>query len=68
MDQPTVVAQLVITMDSSGQLSITGPIDNKMLAYGMLEIAKEVVCEHGKKAQQRIQLAPAAMADLLKRQ
>jgi hypothetical protein len=66
MPQPNIVAQLSITMDDQGQLSVTGPIDNKMLAYGMLELAKEVVCERGKEAERRIKLAPASMAGMLK--
>jgi hypothetical protein len=65
---PNVVAQLAIILDDRGQLSVTGPIDNKMLAYGMLELAKDVIYERGKEAERRIKLAPASMAGMLKQQ
>lgn len=35
--------QLIITMTTDGQIRLTGPLDNKILCYGMLEAAKEIV-------------------------
>ena len=35
--------ELKITMSPSGQVQVTGPIQNKMLCYGMLEAAKDAV-------------------------
>ena len=29
----------------TGQLSVNGPIDNAMLAYGMLEMARDLIAE-----------------------
>lgn len=37
---------LTITINEQGQLNVSGPINNKLLAYGMLELAKECVAEH----------------------
>jgi hypothetical protein len=30
-------------MDQSGHVSVSGPLENKVLMYGLLELAKEVV-------------------------
>jgi hypothetical protein len=38
-----VGVQLVITLQPGGQMSVTGPIGNKMLCYGMLECARDVI-------------------------
>lgn len=36
--------QIVITLDrATGQLNVTGPLTDKVLSYGMLEMAKEIV-------------------------
>ena len=37
---------ITITMRTNGMLEVSGPIDNKMLVYGMLETARDVVREH----------------------
>ena len=41
-----VIAQLVITLQDNGQVEISGPIENKMLVYGMLESARDAIQEH----------------------
>lgn len=41
-----VVAQLVIIMHDDGSVAVNGPIENKLLAYGLLEIAKDTVTKH----------------------
>jgi hypothetical protein len=38
-----MMIQVVITLSDDGQLTITGPIQNKVLTYGILERAKDVV-------------------------
>ena len=47
------VAKLVIEFTASGQINVTGPIENKVLCYGMLEAAKDAIRAHVD-AQQRI--------------
>lgn len=37
---------LTITLTESGQVSVNGPLDQLMLCYGMLELAKDVVRAH----------------------
>ena len=54
-----IVLKIEILMDDAGKVSVTGPIDNRMLAYGLLELAKEVVYENFKSKQQRI-VAPTS--------
>ena len=41
--------KLTITLSPNGQVSVTGPIDNAMLCYGLLEVAKDVVRMHVQK-------------------
>lgn len=50
-----VVAELKITLTDDNRISVTGPIENRMLTYGMLELAKDVVKAHDPS---RIQLVP----------
>ena len=43
--------QLLITVTKQGQVNVKGPIDNKLVAYGLLELAKEAVAQyHASKA------------------
>lgn len=37
------VQELVVTLRRNGTLSVAGPIGNKLLCYGMLDMAKDVV-------------------------
>ena len=38
--------QIVITLQDDGQLTITGPIQNRVMAYGLLELAKDAIRAH----------------------
>jgi hypothetical protein len=41
---PSSSLQLVITMDQlTGALNVTGPIQNAVICFGMLEAAKDVI-------------------------
>lgn len=70
LDGPKVVSQLVIALYDNGSFGVHGPIDNKLLAYGMLEVAKDTVTKHADKLAAAgvniIQAPPGAMAGLLK--
>lgn len=35
--------QLVITMTPDGQVQVSGPLQNKVLCYGMLESARDAI-------------------------
>lgn len=52
------VAEIVIILTDDGRINVNGAIDNKMLAYGLLESAKEAICEHHKQANQLVKPAP----------
>jgi hypothetical protein len=69
-DAPPPVVEIRIAMDGGGNVSITGPLENKILMYGLLETAKEIVQGHSTAAREerRIQLAPGAMAAALRKQ
>ena len=48
---------LTITLNQqTGQLNVSGPIDNKLLAYGMLALAHDVI------AQRPVQTSPLVAA------
>jgi len=48
------IATLTITMEETGGVHVSGPLDNKVLCYGLLEVAKDIVLDHEKKKEQRI--------------
>jgi len=55
MSQPqSIVAQLVIVLNADGTLGVNGPVENKMLVYGMLEMAKDAVRDFNKNSQKKI--------------
>lgn len=58
---------LTITLNlQNGQVSVSGPIDNKMMAYGMLAAAKDAIYDYGKQQENRVQLAPAGVLPAVK--
>lgn len=38
--------ELVIKVDNAGQLTVGGPIDNKVMCLGILELAKKSIIEY----------------------
>lgn len=54
------MVELKIGINETGQLTITGPIDNEMLCYYLLEKGRQVVQEHhATKAARLVQPATA---------
>ena len=43
-------SRLVIELMPDGQLSLQGPLQDKILCYGLLELAKEVISKHKSEA------------------
>jgi hypothetical protein len=35
--------ELIIQLDEKGQVSVSGPVENKILCYGLLEASKEAI-------------------------
>jgi hypothetical protein len=56
-----IIAQLEITLDDAGQVSVNGDIiKNKMAAYGLLALAQEAIQDFHVQAARKIQPASAA--------
>lgn len=52
---PNIVITFTINMYDNGQVDVSGPVENKVLCYGLLEVARDAIAEHAKKAaEQRI--------------
>jgi hypothetical protein len=43
MDPDPPQAQMVITLNANGSVTIAGPINNKLLSYGLLESARKAL-------------------------
>jgi len=54
---------LTITLSEAGQVSCTGPLENRLICYGLMELAKEVIREHSANMNRRV--IPASPADQL---
>jgi len=46
--------QIIITLEANGQVSITGPIDDAMVFFGLMEVASERIHAHHREKQARI--------------
>lgn len=49
-EHPPIQAQLTITLYQGGSVNISGPIDNRLLCYGMLELGKELIVQRSYQA------------------
>jgi hypothetical protein len=52
-------AQLIIQVEDNGKFNFIGPLDNKLLCYGLLHLALEAVGKHQPAEQQ----APAPVEE-----
>lgn len=50
-------AEMIIRLSDDGQVQVTGPIQNKILAYGMLEITRDAIRESADASKQLVQPA-----------
>jgi hypothetical protein len=55
---PKVQTQIIVSMLDNGTINVTGPIQNKLLCYGMLEVAKDVVRNHVERPGSNLVIAP----------
>lgn len=46
--------ELIIRVDDAGQISVTGPIDNPLIAYGLLEAGRDAIRAHHEQAAKRL--------------
>jgi hypothetical protein len=54
------MVELKITVDDAGNINVNGPIANKMLCYGMLEMAKDAIKKFSEKQSPIVQVAPGS--------
>lgn len=69
MNQPPPRAQILITFNADGTVQVQGAIGDKVLAYGLLECARDAIKDAADKAaanRPAIQVARPADAMLLK--
>jgi hypothetical protein len=45
---------LTITLNEDSTVNVTGPIRDRLLCYGLLEEARQIIHEYGKKAESRV--------------
>ena len=57
MEAPPKI-QLTITVTPGQPVQVTGPLPDKMLCYGMLEMARDVIQSYAPNAQQRLITVP----------
>jgi len=57
----TVIAKIEIVMTDNGQIAVNGSIENKLLAYGLLEAAREAVSEFHKNQDKKIVAPPLGL-------
>jgi hypothetical protein len=49
--------QLIITMNESGGINVSGPIQNALLCFGLLEMAKVAILDHAEQNKRLVQPA-----------
>lgn len=52
IETPNTIRMTLLFNPENGQFNVSGPIDNKLLAYGMLKLAEETIYNynHAKEA------------------
>ena len=65
-EQPII--QMVITFNSNtGSVQVVGPINNRTLSYGMLEMAKEAIYDLKEKNKPQIQIPKHGIMDFVRK-
>lgn len=52
--------ELIIRVLEDGRMELSGPIDQPIIAFGLLELAKHVISEQMRAKTQRVQVVGAA--------
>ena len=64
-EQPPI--QMVITFNpNNGSIQVTGPINNRTLSYGMLEMAKEAIYDLKEKMKSQIQVPKGGIMNFVR--
>ncbi len=65
-EQP-LLQMMIIFNPNNGQVQVTGPLNNRTLAYGMLEMAREAIYELKEKMKPQIQIPKHGIMDFVRR-
>jgi hypothetical protein len=57
------VIEIKIIVNDAGQLNVSGNIQDRVQAFGLLEIGRQVLCEHYKAIDSRL-VQPASALDI----
>lgn len=61
-----ILAKIEITINETGMINVSGCLENKLMAYGMLLAAHDVIKDHNDAKQKSLILAvPAGSAEFL---
>lgn len=52
IEGPNTLKMVLLFDTQTGAFNISGPIDNKIFAYGLLELAKETIYNHHRQKEQ----------------
>ena len=55
-------AQVTITLEDDGSVTVNGPLQDKILMYGLLGAARDVVVDYAHQSANRVMLAPGPLA------
>lgn len=61
MAAPKLAVEIRITLDTAGNIRVEGPMEQKIVFFGMLEIAKQTAVKFNEDAAKKVQLAPAGL-------
>lgn len=55
-------ATLTITMTTDGQIQVAGPISDKILCYGLLAVAHDIIAAHVTEPESKILTPPPGLS------
>ncbi len=58
------MVELRIVLDDHGRIAVTGPIENQLLCYGLLEMARDAIATNAQQQQRLVQPATALPSTL----
>jgi hypothetical protein len=60
--------QILITLEDDGRVNVNGPLENKLLCYGLLEVAKETIVIFQQQMAKKVQPATEVELKFLKKE
>lgn len=61
-----IVAKLEILLDDNSRVTLNGPLDNRLLCFGMMEVAKLAIQELSQQTKRSLELSPSEHAEISK--